>query len=428
MSTGGLFGTGLGLGETRYLPAGRTDLPLAAVGEELGFVGLLVVAAAYAVMTWRGFRIGVAASTDYGFFLATVVTLFLVIPVLVMSAGMLGVIPLTGVVTPFLSYGGSAMAANFAALGVLAAIHRTGRPAEAAEPFRTPVKYLGGALAAGAVGLVGALLSVQLVNADEYAVKPHLGIQADGVGRFQYNPRVLDLLPDIPHGNVYDRAGLALATGDPAVAQQSREAYHRLGVPPNSTCAVPIERCYPLGGPAFHLLGESSTRLNWSATNASYVERDLQDRLRGFDDQATTVRSIDLSGRPAFAVRRDYRELIPLLRHRYEPQHDAVQMFLDRDRDVRLTVDAGLQLHVARILAAAVKQSATGKAAAVVLDPDTGDLLVSRKLSVAGTGRGSQKRRVNAPVRLKPDMRTGLMRCSIARDTGSILQGRSSSS
>jgi cell division protein FtsW (lipid II flippase) len=375
LSTGGLFGTGLGLGETRYLPAGRTDLPLAAVGEELGFVGLLIVAAAYAVMAWRGFRIGVAASTDYGFFLATVVTLFLVIPVLVMSAGMLGVIPLTGVVTPFLSYGGSAMAANFAALGVLAAIHGNGRPAETAEPFRRPVKYLGGALAAGAVGLVGALLSVQLVNADEYAVKPHLGIQADGIGRYQYNPRVLDLVRDIPRGSVYDRAGLALATGDAVVAQRSREAYRRLGVTPDSTCGAPIERCYPLGGLAFHLLGESSTRLNWSATNASYVERDLEDRLRGFDDQATTVRSIDLSGRPAFAVRRDYRELVPLLRHRYEPRHDAVQMFRDRDRDVRLTVDAGLQLHVARILASAVQRTATGKAAAVVLDPDTGDLL-----------------------------------------------------
>ena len=375
LATGGFFGTGLGLGATRYLPAGRTDLPLAAVGEELGFAGLLIVAVAYAVMAWRGFRIGIDASTDYGFFLATVVTLFLVIPVLVMSAGMLGVIPLTGVVTPFLSYGGSAMMANFAALGVLTAVHVNGRPGETAEPFRRPVMYLGGALGAGAVGLVAALLSVQLVKADEYTVKPHLGIQADGVGRYQYNPRIMDLVREIRRGSVLDRAGLTLATGDAAVAQRSRGEYQRLGVTPDSTCADPIERCYPLGGLAFHLLGDSSTRLNWGATNASYIERDLEDRLRGFDDQATMVRFIDRSGRPAFAVRRDYRELIPLLRHRYDPQHDAVRKLLDRHRDVRLTVDARLQLHVARILENAVKHSAAGKGAAVVLDPDTGDLL-----------------------------------------------------
>jgi cell division protein FtsW (lipid II flippase) len=166
LATGGFFGTGPGLGDTRYLPAGHTDLMLAAVGEELGIVGLAIVAAAYCAIAWRGLRIASAASTDYGFFLATAVTLFLIVPVLVMSAGMLGVIPLTGVVTPFLSYGGSAMTANFAALGILTAIHVNRGTAEAAEPFRTPVRYLGAALGASAVAIAGVLLNVQLVNAD----------------------------------------------------------------------------------------------------------------------------------------------------------------------------------------------------------------------------------------------------------------------
>ena len=90
LATGGSFGTGLGLGDTRYLPAGHTDLVLAALGEELGIAGLLSIAALYALIAWRGFRIGLAATTDYGFFLATAVTLFLVLPVLVMGAGVLG--------------------------------------------------------------------------------------------------------------------------------------------------------------------------------------------------------------------------------------------------------------------------------------------------------------------------------------------------
>src|SRR5205823_11759358 len=58
MSTGGISGTGLGLGDTRYLPAGHTDLILAAIGEEQGEAGLLLVAVLYGMLAWRGFRLG----------------------------------------------------------------------------------------------------------------------------------------------------------------------------------------------------------------------------------------------------------------------------------------------------------------------------------------------------------------------------------
>ena len=152
IATGGPFGTGLGLGDARYLPAGHTDLVLAAVGEELGAVGLIVVTFAYAVVAWRGFRVSHSASNDYGFFLATALTLFLIVPVLVMAAGVMGITPLTGVVTPFLSYGGSAMAANCAALGMLCSIHADRRPAADLTPFRAPIRWLVTALAASADG------------------------------------------------------------------------------------------------------------------------------------------------------------------------------------------------------------------------------------------------------------------------------------
>src|SRR5262249_41927758 len=143
LATGGPFGTGLGLGDTRYLPAGHTDLILAAIGEELGAAGLLLVAVLYAILAWRGFRVGRLARSDYGFFLALALTLFLIVPVLIMASGILGVTPLTGVVTPFLSYGGSAMVANFCALGMLTAIHADRQPAGDLEPFRVPVLWLG---------------------------------------------------------------------------------------------------------------------------------------------------------------------------------------------------------------------------------------------------------------------------------------------
>jgi cell division protein FtsW (lipid II flippase) len=376
MATGGLSGTGLGLGDSRYLPAGHTDLVLAAVGEELGALGLIVVALAYVVVAWRGFRVSLSASNDYGFFLGTALTLFLIVPVLVMAAGVMGITPLTGVVTPFLSYGGSAMAANCAALGMLCSIHADRRPAADLTPFRAPIRWLVTVVAASAVALVAVLINLQVVHADDYIVRPHLGVQADGGHRYAYNPRVLDLVRQLPRGTVYDRKGLPLATADPHVIDAARQAYQRLGVPLDRMCPDPAERCYPLGGRAFHLLGDERTRLNWSATNTSYVERESENRLRGFDDRATTAPTIDSSGRPMWTIRRDYRDLVPLMRHRHEPDHPAVVALLRQAHDVHLTIDAGLQYRVTSIIASYARKS-SGKAAAVVLDPDTGELLAS---------------------------------------------------
>ncbi len=221
MATGGLFGTGLGLGDSRYLPAGHTDLILAAIGEELGAAGLVAVAVLFAILAWRGFRIGRRAASDYGFFLATSLTLFLILPALIMAAGVLGVTPLTGVVTPFLSYGGSAMLANFAALGLLAAIHADRRPANDFAPFRIPMRNLGAVLGVCALALLAVAVRVQVLRADELVVKPHLGIHADGGRRFEYNPRVLDIVRSIPRGTIYDRRGLPLASDDATSACRS---------------------------------------------------------------------------------------------------------------------------------------------------------------------------------------------------------------
>jgi peptidoglycan glycosyltransferase len=192
---------------------------------------------------------------------------------------------------------------------------------------------------------------------------------------------------------VFDRRGLPLATSDPAIATRARDTYKKAGVDVTGCVSRPPEggpgdrgvasgssrperqRCYPLGGAAFHLLGDVRDARNWAATNTAYVERDAQDRLRGFDDHATVVRLPDASGRLVQTTRRDYRELIPLLRHRYRPDQPDVQAFLNRTRDVALTIDARLQASMAHILSKYAARSATGHAAAVVIDPDTGQLL-----------------------------------------------------
>jgi cell division protein FtsW (lipid II flippase) len=377
MSTGGWFGTGPGLGDTRYLPAGHTDLVLASLGEELGFAGLAAIAFVYAAIIARALSTARKASTDYAFFLSVVLALFLAVPVLLMASGTLGLVPLTGVVTPFLSLGGSAMIANFAALGLLASIRSDREQSADLEAFRAPVRWLGGALTLTAAVLVLAAGRVQIMQADDLVVKPHLGLQADGMRRYQYNPRILDLARRIPRGTIMDRQGLPLATDDQELLRKVAPSYGRLGISLNSACPDPVARCYPLGGRTFHLLGDAGTRRNWSATNTSFAERDSEARLRGFDDRPATVPVREKDGTAGIAVRRDYRDLVPLLRHRYDPNHPAVKAAMETRRELRLTLDGRLQVRVAAILADFARRSSTGRGAAVVLDPATGDLLAS---------------------------------------------------
>jgi hypothetical protein len=110
-----------------------------------------------------------------------------------------------------------------------------------------------------------------------------------------------------------------LATDDPSVMADARQTYATLGVSVDDTCPMPGERCYPLGGAAFHLLGDARTRVNWTAANSSYIERDAERELRGFDDHAEVVHTTDSAGRSMLTIRRDYRDLLPALRHRYDP-------------------------------------------------------------------------------------------------------------
>src|SRR5262249_29336172 len=148
-----------------------------------------------------------------------------------------------------------------------------------------------------------------------------------------------------------------------------------LGVSVEDACPASGERCYPLGGAAFHLLGDARTRVNWTAPNSSYVERDAEAQLRGFDDRAEVVRTTDSGGRSMLTIRRDYRDILPALRHRYDRANAAWAPFR-QSHDPRLTIDAELQLRVAGIVAAYALKAA-GKAAAVVLEPDSGELLAS---------------------------------------------------
>jgi hypothetical protein len=263
------------------------------------------------------------------------------------------------VTTPFLSYGRSSMIANCFAFGVLLSVSHCSPGEKEKEEFARPIWWLGAALAAGLVVVVGRVAFLQAWAADRTVSATALTVQADGVRRFEYNPRLVAAAQQIVRGTITDRNGIPLATSRVADLQSSAAALTELGVSPTDICPASAARCYPFGGFTYHLLGDWQSQVNWAAPNTSFVERDHDSRLRGYDDHARVVEVSDpLTGRKTKVIRRDLIELVPLLRHRYQPDHEQVRRILDRPRNVRLAIDIRLQLEVADALEAGVVRAA----------------------------------------------------------------------
>ncbi len=134
---GGFNGQGLGDGRQKlfFLPAAHTDFVLAVIGEEMGFLGIMMVAALFGVFWWRGMRIAKAAPDKFSTYLALGLTVMIAFQAVVNAGVVVGMLPTKGLVMPFLSYGGSALAANLFAVGILLNISQfRGAGAMAAAP------------------------------------------------------------------------------------------------------------------------------------------------------------------------------------------------------------------------------------------------------------------------------------------------------
>ncbi len=377
LSTGAATGTGLGLGDSQLVPAGHTDLIVSALGEQLGFVGVLAVILLYALLVYRAIRIALRAPGVYSFFLLIGLTLITAYQSFLIAGGLLGLIPLTGVVSPFLSYGRTSMVANFALFGMILAVSAVPVKRDQRVHFGGAMRVLAAGLAVVAAIVLGRFAWIQVARADRILVHGALTMQADGVRRYQYNPRLLAIARDLPKGNILDRNGLPLAANDTAVIQQHRAQYAAIGVNIDQTSSRQ-GRQYPLGGPMFYLLGDSRTRLKQGATNTAFQEKASRVRLQGYDDVAELEEGRDpVNGRIVARIKRDYSALVPLLRHRYEPDNPAVKQLLERPKDVRMSIDAGLQMRASEILKGDLAKLGKTKGAIVVIDPASGDLLAS---------------------------------------------------
>jgi len=121
VGSGGIDGVGLMDGKQKlfYLPEPHTDFIFAVIGEELGFMGGLFVLAMFALILWRGLRASSRTTDEFGRLLAVGLTVMIVGQALVNISVVLGLMPTKGIPLPLISYGGSSLMVNLAAIGVL---------------------------------------------------------------------------------------------------------------------------------------------------------------------------------------------------------------------------------------------------------------------------------------------------------------------
>lgn len=118
--SGGIFGTGAGLGSPDYIPVVHSDFVFSALAEEWGLLGVIVVLSCFAILVMRGLRIGMGhQGRPFNTLLAVGLTMMLAVQAILIMSGVLKLLPLTGVTLPFMSYGGSSLLVSFVMLGLL---------------------------------------------------------------------------------------------------------------------------------------------------------------------------------------------------------------------------------------------------------------------------------------------------------------------
>ncbi len=119
LAEGGLTGTGLGLGTPERIPAAETDFIFSAIGEELGLIGTTSILIAFILIIHNGFRIALNVEKPFEKLLTVGLTALLGFQAFIIIAGVIRVLPLTGVTLPFVSYGGSSLLSNWIILAIL---------------------------------------------------------------------------------------------------------------------------------------------------------------------------------------------------------------------------------------------------------------------------------------------------------------------
>jgi cell division protein FtsW (lipid II flippase) len=371
MNAGGWEGQGLGRAATPLVPAGKTDLALATLTEQLGALGCIGYQLALAALVLGALHVAARSRTAERVLIASGIAILLLAQWLVILGGTLGHLPLTGIVMPFLSAGRSSMIVFLAVVGLAARLAVDGHVRVASAELD---ELHGAARSVRLVAVVATALAIAGGTAAavgdrvETAARGIVSRLRDGTLVHRLNPRLTAMAARLRRGPILDRDGAPLATSP-----------------------APDARTYPLGAALGTLLGTHPTRVllpGWA------LERRFEERLRGYPERTGGPRDPRGHALPW----PDLRLFVPLL-DLDAAARDAAIAALDAElsgRSVRVTLDGKLQAKVAELAQAAVTKGRRLAAAAVVLDVDTGQVLARVQVPDYDPGRPDWQERVLA--------------------------------
>ncbi|MBA2330286.1 MAG: FtsW/RodA/SpoVE family cell cycle protein, partial [Flavisolibacter sp.] len=388
MASGGISGQGVGEGFAKTIPEAHTDMILPSMGEEFGWAGIISVFILFLIYLHRSIIIGRQTGRPFLFYLCAGIGISTFVQFLLIAGGSTGALPLSGVSLPFVSYGGSSLIVNLIAAGFLisASLVR-GTAVQMQYVTAQQDKNLLPALLAACVGIL--ILSVNvsryLFNNEKWVVQPALVADRGGARMFSYNPRIAILMNRLQAGALFDRQGRLLATSKRELISHHADTLIRAGLQRHDLVSLSrkrLSRYYPFAEHMFFWTGDANTGIFTGATNGYFAEYKLDAELRGFatpiinyNVTATRYREdrfLPRTSREMTVQGRDYSALSYLLLAGINSKE--VEEFKQRNRDVQLTMDAGLQTGLQKKLA--VNDSMQdNRVSIVVMEDFSGDVL-----------------------------------------------------
>ncbi len=418
LSTGGFTGQGLGKGSSGFVPAYHTDMILESMGEQVGFLGLFIIMVVYIAMLRSAILTGYQSKHPFAMFLCTGIAIATAVQLFIIALGSTGVIPLTGITVPLLSYGKVSIILNLVGFGIVLSISSHNRADNSGSTAGTiKYRYTLGLLNATFFALMllvlGTLFKYTVLDRDHTLIRPLYVKTTDQGNLLSYNPRINQIVSRLPMGNIYDRNGVVLATSNPDALKDKKStqafAQCNLKVSPNQGQG----RRYPFGDHTLFMVGDFNTHVVFGSNNYLSAESRYLEKLRGYDNrliengQAKKVKLPDAivkdkytglevplneteneKEKDHYVALRDYSKLLPYLKAGFKS--DRVKEFIAGNDDssnaikpenIQLTIDAVLQTRIQQRLEehvkAHLKQHPLVRVSAVVVDADNGDLLTS---------------------------------------------------
>lgn len=308
LASGGIFGQGLGNGTPHFIPAFHTDMILESIGEQMGLIGLVFIIILIAVLLRKTIVLGYKSTHPFIFYLCTGIAVVTAVQFIIISLGSTGVIPLTGVTVPFLSYGKVSMILNLVAYGIILSITTYEKnEIQVTESdsdklikrnigkYNYTVSILSWSYCIVTIFIMGVFYYYQIFARNSTMIRPVYVNNDSGIPVIQYNPRIEQLTNKMFIGDIYDRNGVLLATSNITnLTDEKQISYYRaaFGNKYFIDTSKRQSRYYPFGKHLMFMLGDLNSDLfTFHSENTGYSAE-----IRHFSDLRGYNRRVDKKG------------------------------------------------------------------------------------------------------------------------------------